>query len=509
MRRPLSTALAIAALFGLGANAPFRASPLQGCAEAADDADEREVEITNVLARADESMIRTRPALEAGKLARMALSPGDYFRGTLAVTRHDLREGTTTFGASRFALDAPLVPSLGDAHLENFGTLRASDGSIALEPNDFDGADRAPYLGDVRRLTAGVALAAAMSNEDEPGARQAVAEKRRAIARRAAEGYARAIDAARDGSPIGRIDSPGDSKVLKDLFDRSERDHATRDELTALTELEGTTRRLRRGVVDEEDPQNVLVDLPAFAAKELPETLERYRVTLRSAPPASFFTVLDAARELGSGVASWPRVRALVLVRGPSDDPNDDVVLEIKELTDSGIAGLYAPGLYWNSVNARIEGMTRIAWARIDTSPLWGTGTWAGLPVQIREESEGQKTLRIARFVGKRGTEEAIGAVAEVLGTLVGRIHTSGPDGLENAEAIGARIDGSRDEFLDEQADAGSAYADLVLADHARFVRSLRRRGPRLGVPFDAADAPRPDFASLLGTPPPPPDLPP
>lgn len=509
MRRPLLTALAIAALLGLGANAPFRTSPLQGCAEAADDPDAREVEITSVLARADESMIRTRPALEAGKLARMAAAPGDYFRGTLAVTRHDVREGTTTFGVSRFSLDAPLVPSLGDAHLENFGALRASDGSIALEPNDFDAADRAPYLWDVRRLVAGVALAAALSNEDEPGAREIVSGKKRAIARRAAEGYARAIDAARDGSPIGRIDAAGDSKILQDLFERSERDHATRDELGSLTELEGTARRLRRGVIDEEDPQNVLADLPAFARDELRATLDRYRATLPSAPPPSFFTVLDAARELGSGVASWPRVRALVLVRGPSDDPSDDVVLEVKELTDSGIAGLYAPGLYWGSVNARIEGMTRIAWARADASPLWGTSTWAGLPVQIREESEGQKTLRIARLVGKRGTEEAIGAVAEILGTLVGRIHTSGPDGLANARAIGACIDRSRDGFLDEQADAGSTYAELALADHARFVRSLRRRGPRLGIPFDAADAPTPDFASLLGTPPPPPDLPP
>lgn len=61
-------------------------------------------------------------------------------------------------------------------------------------------------------------------------------------------------------------------------------------------------------------------------------------------PPPSFFQIEDAARELGSGVASFPRVRVLVLVRGPTASPDDDVILpEIKEL--GGAWGLgHTPG---------------------------------------------------------------------------------------------------------------------------------------------------------------------
>jgi len=117
--------------------------------------DPRELEIANVTAKADEALIRARPRLVAGKYTRMANEPVAFVRGTLPLYRHDVRDGTSFAGESAFALDAPLVPSLGDAHPENFGTLRASDGSFALEPNDLDGADRRGWRSRRRSRTPG------------------------------------------------------------------------------------------------------------------------------------------------------------------------------------------------------------------------------------------------------------------------------------------------------------------------------------------------------------------
>jgi hypothetical protein len=51
---------------------------LVGCAEPA--ADDRSGTIASVLARADEPLIRARPALAAGRYARMASSPYDFYR---------------------------------------------------------------------------------------------------------------------------------------------------------------------------------------------------------------------------------------------------------------------------------------------------------------------------------------------------------------------------------------------------------------------------------------------
>jgi uncharacterized protein (DUF2252 family) len=469
------------------------------CGDAAGDA--REDELIAVLAEADAPMIRARPALAAGKYARMAASPVDFLRGSLPLYRHDARSGTTTVSVSRFALDVPLVPSLGDPHVENFGALRASDGTTGLEPNDFDAADRAPFLWDVRRLAVSVALSGFVSG----GADSAV----RGATRAAVEGYRVAVERAASGLRLARVtaETTAGNPILDDVFRRSERDHASRRELDEVTEKSEGARRLRRGAVDPEDPQSVLAELPRSAYGSLPAAIDAWRATLLAPPPPENFVLLDAVRELGSGVASWPRVRVLLLVRGPSDAPDDDLLLELKELADSGIAGLYPPGVHHDDVGLRVLETSREAWARPDAAPLWGVTRWLGLRCQIRLDSEGQKGVRVSRMVDERGTPEALAALGGVLGAIVARVHTSGPDGLSNAQAIYARTVVDPALFVAEQTDVALAYARATLADHARFRRGLARRGPALGVPFDLADAPSPDFAALLGTPPPPPSL--
>ncbi|MCA9587757.1 MAG: DUF2252 family protein [Myxococcales bacterium] len=485
----------------------FAAVTLGGCDDAADDA--RQAQIVGVLTRADEATTRSRPRLVAGKYARMAGSPSDFFRGSLPLYVHDLRSGTSLAASSRFGLDVPLVPSVGDPHAENFGLLLASDGSLALEPNDFDAADRAPYLWDVRRLTAGMALAAIRANDGDDAARAITAASRLVIARAAAEGYRAGIERRARGEAVPRVTSPGESTILADLFRRGARDAASRAELAELTELEGGARRLKRGGVDPDDPQSVYAELPAIAREALPAALESYRRTLERAPDAPFFQVLDAVRELGSGVASWPRVRVIVLVRGPSDAPDDDVLLELKELADSPIAGLYPPGVHHDDVGRRVLESSRAAWARSDAEPLWGVTTLLGLPCQVRHETAAHKSVRIQRMVEERGTPEALSALGRVLGETLARAHTAGPDGVTLARAVFARLAADPAGFVEEQARAGVAYAEGVVADHARFVRALYGLGPLLGVPSEPEDAPRPDLALLIGAPPPAPALPP
>jgi uncharacterized protein (DUF2252 family) len=478
-----------------------------GCGDASGDA--REDEIAGVIAEADLAIIRARPALAAGKYVRMSTTPLSLLRGSLALYRHDARAGASQLSVSRFGLDVPLVPSIGDPHVENFGVLRAADGSLGLEPNDFDAADRAPYLWDVRRLVSSMALAALTANDDDAAARAASAAAARDIARATAGGYRAAIERAASGAPPERVTpaTAPQSTLLVDVFSRSERDQAIRRDLTDLTDLTGSLRRLKRGVVDPTDTQNVFDDVPSFAYASLPAAIAAWRRTLIAPPPESELVLLDAVREMGSGVSSWPRVRLVLLVRGPTDAPDDDVLLELKELADSGIAGLYPPGVHHDDVALRITETSREAWARPDAAPLWGTTRWVGLPCQIRLETQGQKNIRVSRMVGSRGTPAALSELGAVLGGVLGRVHASGRDGTTNARAVLARIVTDPEGFLDEQADAGFAYATQTIADHARFRRALDRRGLTLGIPLDPSDAPRPDFAAILGTPPPPPAL--
>ncbi len=56
--------------------------------------------------------------------------------------------------------DAPAVPSVGDLHVENFGTWRDAEGRLVWGVNDVDEACRLPYANDLVRLATSAALAA-------------------------------------------------------------------------------------------------------------------------------------------------------------------------------------------------------------------------------------------------------------------------------------------------------------------------------------------------------------
>jgi hypothetical protein len=68
--------------------------------------------------------------------------------------------------------DAPAVPSIGDTHVENFGTWRDAEGRLVWGVNDFDEAAVIPYPLDLVRLATSVRLAQglAFSNHDAASA---------------------------------------------------------------------------------------------------------------------------------------------------------------------------------------------------------------------------------------------------------------------------------------------------------------------------------------------------
>jgi uncharacterized protein (DUF2252 family) len=349
-----------------------------------------------------------------------------------------------------------------------------------------------------------MSVAARLSNPDDMAAAAAAKMASRSIARAVAESYAQAMAGFAKGAKRARVTDGGGAVVIEDLFSRSQKDTLARTELDSDTVLSGTTRKLRRGVLDPTVPYQSYADVPPEAYAALPAALEAYRKTLIDPPPAEYFTLLDAAREFGAGVASWPKVREILLVRGPSDDPGDDVLLELKELTDSDpIAALYPPGVHADDNRERVLGVAHAVWGIPDADPLWGTATWMGLDVQIKTETDGEKTFRVKRLTGNRGTVDAITAAARALGALLARVHAAPtPDGADNAAGIAAAIGADMNAFADEQADRAEAYADRVFSDHALFQKALVDLGPTLGVPADPADAPPPDLAALYGTPP-------
>ena len=374
------------------------------------------------------------------------------------------------------------------------------DERLALEPNDLDAADRYPYFWDLRRLTVGLVLAS----------RAAGVLEVEAVLESALDAYVDTLDAmARGVAPPMRVDAPLGNPVLVDLFRRGERDRLARAELDALTEMTPEGRRFVRGAPDPADPENTLASLPAWIVDTLPQLLAQYQGTLERPQDLAFLGLLDAVREYGTGVSSWPRVRILVLVEGPTTSPDDDVILEIKEEAQSGATGIVPLGVYADDEPARIRQASRAAWALGSASePLWSATTWLGMPVQIRRESEAHKTIRITRLTGASGTLEALRGLASTLGALLARVQGSegfGSPASRFAERFTARMADDRTRFIADEVTSALSYADQVETDYALFREALRSRGPRLGFnqALDTTDRPSGLRAALYGEPPP------
>ncbi|WP_127088260.1 DUF2252 family protein [Aquabacter cavernae] len=104
-----------------------------------------------------EAWLRTQCAVVEGGLKtkhkRMAKNSLMFFRATCFRFARQLASIVPDLA------EAPAVISVGDAHIENFGTWRDGEGRLVWGVNDFDEAARLPYTFDLIRLATSARLA--------------------------------------------------------------------------------------------------------------------------------------------------------------------------------------------------------------------------------------------------------------------------------------------------------------------------------------------------------------
>lgn len=476
---------------------------LARCAEPASDP--RDATLRSVFARADQSLLRSRPSLVAGRYARMARGAYDFDRGSLPLFLHDGATAPTSSRAraSPSTSRSPGARATPSNPLENFGTSRARHAARPRAQRPRRRRPRAPPVGPPS-THGGLRLAARLSNPDAPEARAAVERAIPAIVRAAATAYADAIAAHARGAARARVTAGGGDLVLDDLF-------LVAGSATPTVAASCPTSRCSSARAARFSVGRPTRPIPRTFS---PSSRSPRATRSRRCRPATARPARTTARGSISAVRQRPRVRqrrrlvapvrALVLARGPSDAPDDDVILEVKELADSVVPGgrRRACGSTpcprgWGRASARA------LWAVPDADPLWGADEWLGLPVLVRTESAGHKTIRVDRLVAALGTPDALTSLARHLGALVARLHAAPlPDGTSVAPAIASVVARDPAGFAQEQADVSDRYAVQLLADWERFRRALTDRGPSLGLPLDATDAPTPDQRALFGTPP-------
>ncbi len=431
--------------------------------------------VVTAIREADDRDFRVRPALEAEKLAAMTETPQAYFRGAGPVWARDWRAGIAKNPFPRCG--AITVPSLGDPHVENFGTLEAADGTLRLEVNDVDAADRAAPGWDLLRLATSLAFAARESAPDGEASATTEALARASITA-LYTGYREALDGGDEDDVVAGTGAPW----IDALFARAAKAKAAREELELYLE---SPDHFRRGPLPD-DATEKNVELPPGARTAITDALAG-AAWLSRPEGGPIPTVVDAVRLYGKGVASRARVRLLVLLDGGLDGRH---IVEFKEIGDANLPFWVPPEERSTDVGSRIRTAVSRAWSRPDATRYFGTTHLYGFPMIIRTAAESERGLRISKLTGDARSPEGFASAARVLGKLVARSHRSTGDHLPCATLDPAAF-----------ADEALFLAALSRDDAARFRDATTQLGPTLGVPAEppsANERARGDLALLL-----------
>lgn len=323
-----------------------------------------------------------------------------FFRGSLPVFREDWRLGVVDLPQSGY-----WAFTIGDAHPENFGFTQNEDDTLFFGPNDFDAADEYPLEWDVLRMAVGMGLAANTHNlqrSDETPLHHA--ESMIIDAYVAAFNSYASFDEAQ-----GVFNEESKSELIRDLESRAKRDLANRDELNEFCEGSAENLFFRRGILNEEEPRKKLASVPIWLVQEITEALAGIRPNEE---------VLDVVRYYGSGVASLPRIRLLVLVRRE----NSFRIYEVKEAGDSFAPTWLSRPRPFANLKERVVRAQKRLWPK-DVNSFLDIISLQSAPFQVRLKAASQKTLRTRRIKGKKGTPEAFSKSCAELGTLLALLH--------------------------------------------------------------------------------------
>lgn len=446
----------------------------------------------------------TDPELARGKFARMSESPYDFLRGTVGQWARDVGlPGGAGYLPSAHATAATAdVALVGDPHLENIGSFRDATGRLVADFNDFDAAGYGPFHFDVRRLALSVDVAATQL---------ALPDVREAAVRAVAHGYADEVATLAGGAEPRAMTADVDpGAVLEHMFKKAAEDGAAREELTDYTRLVDDRREMFFGEVEPgatialgEWQQPVAADATAPAsdaeAALARQILAVYPASLEAPLPAEQLALKGLSRRLGAGVSSYPVLRLYALVEGPTAAPDDDVLLEIKEVFDAapfpGLTRLPSQG--FGDDATRVVGQQRAMQTSRANDPLLGCAKVGAMSFRVRDRTKYQRGLDLPKLAEKLAegdfTADDFVVLADRSGRLLARSHVRAPkhDGAPALPALAAALDGDAAAFADETAAFVAAYADTLAADYAEFHELLAEVGPGLG--YAPAASPRTD----------------
>lgn len=427
----------------------------------AQDPQERQQEIVDVLVEAFSDLITASPAAFRRKFRKMAADPFAFYRGAACLFYHDMardEDRWATHGADRVWIQ-------GDLHAENFGTYLDGSGVFIFDVNDFDEAYLGHFTWDIKRLAASAALLAwvkALSDAD-------IARLIEAYVRAYVDQVRYFVESDRDHLFSLHLDTT--HGPVHEALQRARRNTRV-DLLERLTVVEAYDRRFRR--------EGNARELPDDERAAVEDAFARYLDTIPPGKRSGSLTyrVKDVVGRTGFGIGSAGLPAYNVLVEGSTQALENDVVLTMKQgnvaapsrvVTDARVRDYFLDHGHRTAVSQRS--------LQAHADPWLGHTRFDGTGFVVTELSPYQTDLDWDDL-----TEPSdIGPVLRYLGQATAKVHcVSDSDSdqtlvdFQTEDAIAAAVGDNEEEFVRDMIAFGMAYAEVTRDDRRLFVEAFR-----------------------------------
>jgi uncharacterized protein (DUF2252 family) len=427
-----------------------------------ESSDERQTKIVDVLVDAFSELMVADPDAFRQKFRKMAAGPFAFYRGSACLFYSDMEREEDRWADERTSR----VWIQGDLHAENFGTYMDGDGVFVFDVNDFDEAYLGHFTWDIKRMVASVALLAwmkAISDAD-------IASLIETYVQAYVQQVRYFVDSDRDHEYSLRLETT-DGEIREILLET--RLNTRVDLLDKMTLVDGDfERRFRRGAgvreLDDTERAKVQAAYEAYL-KTIPEA-KRFR--------SLTYEVKDIVGRKGFGIGSAGLPAYNILVEGPTQALENDVVLSMKQgnvAAPSRIVRDEHIERYFKHHGHRTAVSQRALQAHAD--PWLGYTEMEGVGFVVSELSP-----YVEDFDWSDLTEpEQIAPVLDYLGRATAKVQCvadkdSDPTlvGFQTEDEIIEAVSGNEQEFVDEMVNFGMGYSEIARDDHRLFVDAFR-----------------------------------
>ena len=427
-----------------------------------DSSDKRQTKIVDVLVEAFSELMVADPEAFRQKFRKMAAGPFAFYRGSACLFYADMEREEDRWADERTSR----VWIQGDLHAENFGTYMDGDGVFIFDVNDFDEAYLGHFTWDIKRMVASVALLAwmkAISDAD-------IASLIETYVRAYVEQVRYFVESDRDHEYALRLENT--EGEIREIL-RETRLNTRVDLLDNMTLVnDEVERRFRRnpGVRELDEAERARVHAAYEAYLEtIPET-KRFR--------SLTYQVKDIVGRQGFGIGSAGLPAYNVLVEGPTQALENDVVLSMKQgnvaapsriVRDERIKGYFKHNGHRTAVSQRA--------LQAHADPWLGYTEIDGVGFVVTELSPYVEDLDWSDLT----EPEQMSPVLDYLGRATAKVHCvadkdSDPNivGFQTEDEIMEALKGNEEEFVQEMVDFGAHYSEIARNDHSLFVDAFR-----------------------------------